>query len=156
MDSGWALVIGAGIALFGSAIVPWVKETIQAERREEAERRAALASAIAAVADHLSAVGKRVVRSKGWANERIDAIAALLKLGLLLKPDEVAIERMSDAALTAVSQGKGRSVGLYLQLVGQWYRGEIKPDEAFGLYELGMEQADAKRADTPVTTPPAD
>ncbi len=140
MDSGWALVIGAGIALIGSAVVPWIRESLQSRRREEGERRAELAIAITAVANHLSAVGKRVVRKKPWTNQRIDAVASVLKLGLLLKPQEVAIERMTDAALLAVTKGKNRSVGLYLQLMGKWYRGEIKPGAALEMYQLGIER----------------
>ncbi|MEV8250488.1 hypothetical protein AB0O87_06150 [Microbacterium sp. NPDC076768] len=35
MDSGWAVVLGAVIALAGSAVIPWIREARAAQRRQE-------------------------------------------------------------------------------------------------------------------------
>lgn len=46
MDSGWAVVLGAVIALTGSAIVPWIREALSDRRRRAADARERLVVAI--------------------------------------------------------------------------------------------------------------
>lgn len=39
MDSGWAVVLGAVIALAGSSVIPWIRESIAAVRLRAADAR---------------------------------------------------------------------------------------------------------------------
>jgi hypothetical protein len=153
MDSGWAIVIGAGIALFGSAIVPWVKETIQTERREEAERRVAQGSAIAALADEIAALTDRVVNEKLAVRQKSRAFIAAHKVGLLLRPADAPIERMAETAIDAIGGSKMSSLGPYLRLMSAWHRGEITAAAAQREYQ---EQLDAKNPLGTVTSTPDD
>ncbi|GAB6859090.1 hypothetical protein [Microbacterium xylanilyticum] len=46
MDSGWAVVLGAVIALAGSAIIPWIREGTEAQRARAEAQKEGLQSAI--------------------------------------------------------------------------------------------------------------
>ncbi|WP_158207730.1 hypothetical protein [Clavibacter michiganensis] len=42
MDSGFAVIVGAALALVGSSVVPWIRESLQEKTRREREYAAEL------------------------------------------------------------------------------------------------------------------
>lgn len=83
MNSGWAVVLGAVIALMGSAIIPWIRDsrTAARRRREDAEtrRNTAIVDLIAAnSALAFANVFQDKERVTGAYEERSRAAAALV------------------------------------------------------------------------------
>ncbi|KQR39204.1 hypothetical protein [Microbacterium sp. Leaf159] len=83
MDSGIAVIVGALIALTGSSVVPWVRESLKARQDQQRDRRQRLresvvhvlaANQMVGVALHLK-IADRVVAS---LQERSTATAELL------------------------------------------------------------------------------
>jgi len=136
MDEGWAVVLGAVIALTGSALVPWVRDALNARathRRELQERiRAAVidllganaAQAAAMIADDDGAF-YTALESRGRA-----AAALLLELP--------ADERRGIAATIALGspgRSNGRVSALALQhALTAWASGDVSAADSEQVY----------------------
>ncbi|PRB09245.1 hypothetical protein CQ047_11240 [Microbacterium sp. MYb72] len=46
MDSGWAVILGAIIALVSSAVLPWIRDAVAARRADRIARKSALEASI--------------------------------------------------------------------------------------------------------------
>lgn len=57
MDSGWAVILGALIALTGSALIPWLRESRTKAREREDQARDRKHDAIVELLAHNSALG---------------------------------------------------------------------------------------------------
>lgn len=143
MDQGWAVVVGAVIALVGAIGAPWLRDAVTRRRSMERERQELLRDAIA---EHLDAVILAHGRSAS-ASERTDLIlrahVAGVKLALLLNSKEVIIEQIGEEAIAlapAIDTGEDvRIKGLVLVTAYQmtvlgWVRGEIPTSHVRGAY----------------------
>jgi hypothetical protein len=139
MDSGWAVVIGAVIALVASIVTPWIKDGLERKHREHSESRAAVASALRLVAN-AGASYSTVMRGDGKHDEgvRRAAISALsvsvMELGLLLASKDAPIERMAREMIRAIQANSAGSLGVFTIAAAEWYRGELSADAALASY----------------------
>lgn len=104
MDGGWAVVLGAVIALTGSALIPWVREAISARRAEKARVDRALERSIREVVHVLATIShSRPLSMPEIGKLDVEARDAVTAFDLLLdgrsQPVSVALDlAFSDAA----------------------------------------------------------
>ncbi len=142
MDTGWAVVLGASIGLFGSAVVPWLRDALTQRGQVRLKRRQELADAIR----HFIDVGAGRFEQEPTSIPQIEASTA--SLALLLTKDETPIARLvaHTADLIEADRLSDRaSEAFYMATVvlPKWYRGEMKADEAEDMFRRGMKGLEA-------------
>ena len=131
MQEGWAVVIGAAIALVGSIGAPWLTGRVDAGRRRREARRDALRLAIG---DFIELTVRAYAGGQDAEQRRMShnlASVAATRVALLLEGDEAVIEQIGDEALDAAvlrppgdPEGMMR-LGAYQSAVHRWFRGEL-------------------------------
>jgi hypothetical protein len=143
VDNGWAVVIGASIALIGSAVVPWVRESLQARGTAARKRESDIASALTKLGTTLGAASAAMVmqNEKGAYNIAM-AWAVCLELELLLKPTEKDIATLGREAVRAVLAHDGRpSLAAYSEAAAAWHRDRMAPAAALELFRTTLTPA---------------
>lgn len=135
MDNGWAVVIGATIALIGSAVVPWIREQLTARERLRRERRTALADAIRDLIAVSGACLEEGMNALKFAAE-VEPVRA--RLSLLLDSSESEIDEFTMSAIRAMMRHEDDRIAAigFVHLsrsLPRWLRGELSPKEAQAL-----------------------
>ena len=155
MTSGWAVVLGAAIALIGSVlgtvIGPWIRdradrrlrlgdESAARLQRMEDERRARLLVLLTELEARLLRYGVlatvdpatiedaklRLSHLRKTNGARIKVYKVQGEVGLLLRPDEAPLERMATGAHVVARQTRRvDAIATANTLLGRWYRGEL-------------------------------
>ncbi|MGX5681105.1 hypothetical protein [Schumannella luteola] len=102
MQEGWAVVVGAAIALLGSVLAPWVTSRVDGDRSRRQARRDALR---AAIGDHIELIVRANAAGQSPDERRASfnlASVAGSRLALLLEDREVAVEDIGDHTLEAL------------------------------------------------------
>ena len=137
MDSGWAVVIGAAIALIGSSVVPWVRENVRERTQAARTRRAEIADALTRVGGALGETARAVILKTPESMSTVaSAWATLLELELLLDKSEGDIATIGREALQLVFSGDSRGApAAYARAVAAWHRDGVTPAEALELFK---------------------
>ena len=148
MDSGWAVVLGAAIALVGSAIVPWARDAVTDRRTRELDRQKALANASEEVV-RLAAWRFEPIANLNWQHETSKRGLALTRLGLLLNRGEVEIQELVERAFTSLAGEDGQfRAGVYLRMASrlrEWHRGEISARDAWDTFAAEVDAEERER-----------
>ena len=135
MDSGWAVVVGASIALVGSAVVPWVRESLTARSVATRKRQRDIAAALVKLGN---AIGKMqsaiLMKNASQVNDISTAWAVLLELELLLKTSEKDIAILGSECLSRALKGEA-ILPLYVDVVSSWQRDGVSPAEALARFK---------------------
>jgi hypothetical protein len=152
MDSAWAVIVGAAIALLGSVVTPWIREAVEGKRRraeivreDERVRKHELGVAIhnfmEALVDEFAG---REINSLDQVALSKRSLMTTLDLGLLLESPDMPIATVAASAAGMVAMGNDVSltaVNSLTSVLSAWRRGQISAWEAL----------DAYRADTGLT-----
>lgn len=149
MDSSWAVVIGAGIALVGSVLAPWIKDALDRSHRTRESNRAAVSASllrIAASAPECAVARIRLLRASDPSDrfglslllteKTLQADRAVFELGLLLTKKDGPMETMARLVVNA-AEGDHPTIELvrFTQASARWYRGELGAKEALNDFQ---------------------
>jgi hypothetical protein len=153
MNSAWAIVIGAAIALVGSIGAPWVKEAVERRSRRTESRREQLQVAIEEFVDHIGTIiGDRAA---GVATSRSLALSTATRIALLLDEKDAVVDQMLPAVVIAATQGlhESAALGAFQASIHPWYRGDLSAQAALDMFVENLEKAGAQalRSQTNVT-----
>jgi hypothetical protein len=163
MDSGWAVVLGAGIALLGTAFVPWLKDAFDRRVRLNDEHNRALTEAIREVIEcaiewtllpkHNSVPMRRTIGAREYR--------AVAWLELLLNKRErpilnLILDAMSDIRTIHTDPISAEiSIAALMTQLGDWHRGMTTASEAHDRFENARIRMISDEADG-FTPPPPD
>lgn len=124
MDSGWAVVLGATIALVGSAIVPWIREATGRRTSQNSARRNSLQKLIPRILELITQHIENV-HMKMWAqNLAAKETRAMVQLSLLLRPDEWKVAAiLMQASMHADKDDAARFLGAATAAMSAWFSG---------------------------------
>lgn len=154
LDSGWALIIGAAIALIGSVAAPWLKDAaerkhIRARELREEQRQALIAFQGSVVA----LLRVRILRPTGIdLGEALgDLHRDVARMQLCLPEKDAPIGSIVDDLTMRVSEpdlddGRWNALGLFRSVTSRWYRREIGAGAAVEHYNRRMAEIDATSA----------
>ena len=147
MDSGWAVVLGAVIALVGSAVLPWAREWFTDGRAERRRVEQAKAAAIKDVVHALTKLATVLPSSDGETREQLEGAAqdAMTSLELLLALREQPVAAMLEAAFSDACSSDMRlrpiAKAAVPPLLGAWFRGGFSPLEVEASYQRNRAEA---------------
>ena len=154
MNSAWAVIVGAAIALVGSVATPWIREAVEGNRRraEIVREDARVRKQELGVAIH-NFMEALVEQFAGHEREGVDQVAlskrslmTSLDLGLLLESPDMPIATVVASAAGTVATGNDaalKAVNSLTSVLSAWRRGQISAWEALDSY----------RADTGLLVP---
>ena len=135
MNSGWAVVIGAVIALIGSAVVPWLVQRSARKAEDERNRRRVRGEAIGTIVEGWYAIADLDFDAGKLFEDQIDEAAKVARRGMTtfataLHPGEADVYRYVqwitvDAIIDAP---EGRRIGVVARASArlyQWHWGEV-------------------------------
>jgi hypothetical protein len=152
MDSGWAIVIGAAIALLGSVFAPWLKDTIDRRNRQLESNRSAVAASLQLIATATPAAalarlemlrndldGERQATTHAAARLQItklyEAQNSVFELGLLLTTKDAPIETMARMVVNAAQRDDfAVELHCFIRFAASWYRGDLSAEAALTLF----------------------
>lgn len=131
MDSGWAIVVGACIALVGSIGAPWLREWASHRADEKRARQDDLRGYIVELIERLTDVLIAIRNGKPTGFAKAAAATTGTKIALLLTRHETAIERMIATTINQLSkEDPGKYISALQSQLHRWYRGEVTADDA--------------------------
>lgn len=168
MDSGWAVVIGAAIALIASVATPWLKDSLDRKHRDAVLRKAALAGALQRISKAAPRLAQAVLVNRSLRDIMPSASAsasataaemvslepateiaraqaelgdAIFELALLLPSSDAAIELMARSLSEAMHERHfGIELGAFSSASARWFRGEISAPQALSEYERTVQR----------------
>lgn len=161
MDSGWAVIVGASIALVGSVLAPWIRDATERRHLSEQATRQSIAESLRRISiampelaraseelrwiegegehDASSPVFISIIRRLGAASTEMEQAA--FELGLLLDNSDREIEILTRKTAHAIREpAYGPAMGAYSVGVSRWYRREISASSALKQYDSTMMQ----------------
>lgn len=156
----WGVAIGAVVSLIASVIVPWVRDSIEGQRRMReqiaSERRVWLMACLAALLEHRQERGSQVANS-GSSQARFGA--ALNELTVRLTSEEQPVLDVLLAMFSMVQEprrGVENMIGEAMVVLTLWARGDLKTDQVISETErrAGVTFS-ADRRTVSVAPPPA-
>jgi hypothetical protein len=143
MNSAWAIVIGAAIALVGSIGAPWVKEAVERKSRRAESRREQLRLAIEEFIEQVSSVVGD--RAAGHLPSRTPALSTATRIALLLDEKDAPVEQMLPVVVIAAKDGvhEAAALGAFQAAVHPWFRGDISSKTALDAFVKQLENAGA-------------
>jgi len=170
MDSGWAAVIGAGIALLGSVFAPWLKDSLERRHLQHEGNRSAISKSllrITAAAPAVALARLEAAHSDGaaqaegvkamvnFALKQSESSEAVFELGLLLSARDTPLETMARSVLTAAASKDDFSVEVicFTQAAARWYRTELSAKEALSTFEADVKRYRARNLGVNVEHP---
>lgn len=155
LDSGWALIFGAVIALAGSVFAPWIRDASQRRHVQEEQLRDEQRKALLAYQD--SALVLLRMRSVPDADYDRGAVLSDLhrddaRLQLCLPKKDAAIGDIVSDLTVRVSAKDAQddrwyALGGYRAVTSHWFRHQITADEALREYTQGLrERADERHS----------
>jgi hypothetical protein len=166
MTDGWAVLLGAVIALVGSVVAPWIREALAAkrrraeiERKDSRARKRELGVTIRELLDSLLELHVKGGSNKGeaFAARLKRVMMAALDFGLLLEQSDQAIVSIVSDANVAIMNSEDTAVSALTSLTSvlpAWRRGTITAWEALTRYRAAtgrpveIEDEDQFRATT--------
>lgn len=139
MDSGWAVVLGAVIALVSSAVLPWIRESFAARREERARVARGIEKGIIEVVEALMTISyARPLTTPEVAKADIKARGTVTAFELLLDVRSQSIATMLDQAFSDAASKDERlrtvaRAAVPIILTG-WRSGVYSGPEAFEQY----------------------
>lgn len=146
MDNGWAVVLGAAIALIGSALIPWVREAMQASRTEKARVDRAIETGIREVVHSLMTIANsRPMSITEIGKLEIEAQDTVTSFELLLRADDHPLTSTLDLAFTDAASKDERlrilaKAAMPIYLTG-WRNGVYSPREVKEKYSQRRTEA---------------
>jgi hypothetical protein len=144
MDSGWAVVLGAAIALVGSAIVPWIREAVTERARSTAASRHELADAIHGVIEQGAALFAYDDPAIRLANSEL----AVARFTMLITVEKKDIATLVQVAINEIQMPHGsHRAAAYVALsaiLPDWFRGELSAPEALARYNRDLAEDQAR------------
>lgn len=141
LDSGWALVIGAVIALIGSVAAPWIRDVVERHHQTRLDYREQTRDTLI---DYQAALVSLIRAVMGGA-DMLDAMQSMhlsaARLELALRKEDRYIAQMAievaghwGGAAPDPSTGS-RMQALFIEMSSAWYRGELPAKAAQMLFE---------------------
>ncbi|MDN3309585.1 hypothetical protein QWJ90_01435 [Microbacterium oryzae] len=154
MDNGWAVVLGAVIAFFGSALLPWVRDAWADRRRRSDEAAIRRRDAIVELLAANNAVGLGIAGKQSDsvfpAFERRARAAARLLLELADGERAPIRNLLTDSVPVGDDDrpgGVGRRMNALQQVLTDWAAGSLSVDKIESTYSrLVNEQLSAAQA----------
>ncbi|WP_137750131.1 hypothetical protein [Microbacterium sp. SGAir0570] len=149
MDSGWAVVLGAVIALIGSSVVPWIRESLaersRAKRAQEERRRTAMIDVI----ETTSAGAAALIMDDDPAFLAAYSARTAAVTRLMLECDEA--DRRHLWKVNTRAAGKSRrnapeaARAFHLVMV-DWYAGTVPADKLLERFDEELREAERLRS----------
>ncbi|NVN00775.1 hypothetical protein [Arthrobacter sp. SDTb3-6] len=152
MNSAWAIVVGAIIALVGSVVTPWIREALETKRRQaeidredvhvrKQETGVAIRNLMEAFMEQYTARG---IPGYDAATLAKRSLMTTLDLGLLLVLSDLAIAPIVSSAGEVISTGSPSApkvIDSLTSVLTAWRRGQISDWEALDAYrrDTGLE-----------------
>ncbi|QYF74140.1 hypothetical protein [Cryobacterium sp. PAMC25264] len=169
MDSSWAVVIGAGIALLGSVFAPWLKDSLERRHLQREGNRSAVSRSllrITAAAPDVALARLQAANSNttpkteavksivNLALKQSEASQAVFELGLLLSARDAPLETMARSVINAAAGKDDFSVEVicFTQTAARWYRMELSAKDALSSFKSDVIRYRAQNLGVSVAT----
>lgn len=147
MNSGWAVIAGAAIALIGSVATPWIREALEAKRRRteiiREDARTRKRELGVAIHDFMEALVEQFASHNVTGADQVAlskrSLMTSLDLGLLLESPDMPIATVVASAAGTVATGNDaalKAVNSLTSVLSAWRRGQISAWEALDSYRL--------------------
>ena len=138
MDSGWAVVLGAAIALIGSAVIPWIREAATRKQISAHETQSAVSRATLAVIRE----GARFHAGNSQIGRREFVIA---RFRMLVPAEDRDISKLVELAFTSISDPdrdiRGTAYVAMADMLPAWFRHEQKASQLLSDFQREMKDA---------------
>jgi hypothetical protein len=130
MSDGWAIVIGAAIALVGSIGAPWAKEAADRKGRVREAQRLALREVIEDLVDAIAeGMLARTDLERGAAVRKATVLST--RFSLLLDGKDGGLESIVVHTIVGITTSKAANLTSAMQIaLHRWFRGDDTADEA--------------------------
>ncbi len=148
MDSGWAVVLGAVIALIGSSVVPWVRESLaersQATRARDERRRTAMVEVIETTSAGVAAL--MMDDDPAFVSAYSARSAAMTRL--MLECDEADRRHLWDVNTRAAGKSRRNApeaARAFHLVMMDWYAGIVPAEELLARFDKELRNAEERR-----------